>query len=115
MRKFPLVIIFISFFAFSDSPFEPFTGTYHISGAPISDTKSSLPENTHIYFNVSGEAAHDIYFSLSGKPKLNKCGVDHYEKSSGDFTCSYYPSEDKYSCDFSLNIQAGKLDSGGVC
>jgi len=115
MRKSPLLIIFVSFFVLSDSPFEPLMGSYHISGAPILDAKGSLPMNTHVYFNVSGEAAHNIYISLEGEPELNKCGVDHYEKSSGDFICSYYPSEDKYSCDFSIDIQAGKLSSAGVC
>jgi len=116
MRKLSLlVILFISFFAYSDNPFQPLVGNFHISSAPIADPKAPLPNKTHLYLSISGEVAQEIYTSLNGEPKLNKCDVNHYQKSAGNFICSYYPTDDKYSCDFSVNIQVGKLDSAGFC
>lgn len=115
MRKLPILTFFVAFFAISSSPFKGVEGRYHIGSAPISDPAVALPPNTHIYLNVNGEAAQNIYNSLEGGAKLNECGIDHYEKSSGKFTCSFFPSNNKYSCDFSINIKTGDLDIGGVC
>jgi hypothetical protein len=115
MRKLILAGIFFSTLAFAGSPFKNFSGLYHVSSAPIHDPREALPKNTHLYLSLKGQPAQETYNLMEGEPKFTQCGVDHYYKNSHNFQCSYYSSKEEYSCDFSVNIKEGTINSGGWC
>ena len=118
MRKFLVGLLLASVaisVAVAKNPFEKFTGSYHLSAAPIMDSDSPLPDSTHVYLNIEGDAAKRIYEAMTVKPYENGCDEDHFAKDAGDFTCVYYPSSKKYFCYFSVDINKGRLDSIGSC
>ena len=115
MRKIILTLLVMTSCALAANPFREFSGLYHISSAPISDPPEKLPPNTHVYFSIKGQPAQEMYDLIEGEPKLNHCGLAHYVKSTGNIDCSFYPIKTEYSCDFSINIKEGVVDSGGWC
>lgn len=115
MRTLVVLSLLFTALAFAETPFKSFVGSYYISSAPIHDPMKPLPVDTHLYINVEGEAAKNAYNAMKVKPAKNICGEDHLSKDAGDFTCSFYPKTKKYFCSFSVDINKGKLDSGGYC
>jgi len=115
MRSIIFILILWSCNVFAGSPYKSFSGSYQISSAPIHDPQEQLEEDTHLYLSLKGEPAQQMYKLIEGDPQYSECGVDHYLKKSGNLQCSFYPSKKEYSCDFSINIAEGTLDSGGWC
>lgn len=115
MRLLIFFFLVVSALAFSESPFKELSGFYYISSAPHPDPEEALPDNTHLYLNLSGEAAQKAYEAIQAKPVKNYCGEDHFEKIVGNFSCAYYPDSKKYECYFSVNITNGEIELGGFC
>lgn len=115
MYKKVLILLVSVSSAYAAGPLTEFSGEYHIGKAPIHDPPSELSPSTHIYLSIKGKPAQEFYDLIASEPKFSKCGIDHYEKSSGNVLCSYFPTTKEYSCDFSINISSGNLESGGWC
>ena len=115
MHKIILALLVCISSAFAGDPFKDFSGSYHISSAPIPDPPEKLPPNTHVYLSIKGQPAQEMYDLMESIPKLDHCGLDYHLKSVGNVDCSFYPSKHECSCDFSINIKNGVIDSGGWC
>lgn len=115
MRKIILLPFLCAFSALADSPSKEFSGSYHLSRAPIADSPENLQPNTHLYLSFKGQPAQEMYDLMEGDPRFTECGLNHYVKSAGKMECSFYPTKKEYSCDFSININEGLIDSGGWC
>jgi len=115
MRKLTLTLLFFSSLVFAGSPYKKLSGSYHIGSAPIHDSKKKLPQNTHLYLSFRGKPAQEMYGHIGSEAQYSECGVNHYYKNTSNLQCSYYPSTNEYTWNFSINIKEGIIDSGGWC
>ncbi|MBO9492356.1 hypothetical protein J7384_18485 [Endozoicomonas sp. G2_1] len=115
MRILLFCLLFYGTIAIAGSPFQKLAGLFHISSAPQADLEEPLISNSHLYLSLSGDAAKSTYEAMKIEPQISYCGEDHFEKRAENFSCSFYFTKNVYECSFSIDINRGKLDLGGVC
>jgi hypothetical protein len=92
------------------------TGTYRIGGATFYDPPSDEPQNTHLYIELTGAAAQDLYEAISVKPRTDECtGPNTLIKTAGQIQCNRYEGGKRYRCWFGIDTRSEKITRGVVC
>jgi hypothetical protein len=93
----------------------PLKGDMFIAGKTPVDPPPSEPKNSHAYMTVTGPAALRLYRAMRGKEEKDDCLEGHTTKRAGALSCSLAKSGKDATCDFSLDLIKGALESGRVC
>jgi hypothetical protein len=92
------------------------TGTYRIGGKTFYDPPENEPQNTHLYIQLTGDAAKDLYQTMSAKPKPDVCGDEGTQtKMIGNVQCTRSADTKTYRCWFGVDVKNQKIVNGVVC
>lgn len=90
-------------------------GEAFIAGKTPVDPPPDEPKNSHAYMTVSGPAALRMYRAMRAKEEANLCEQGKRMKRAGALTCSISRDGRNATCDFSVELIKGTLDSGRAC
>jgi hypothetical protein len=93
---------------------KPVEGIYAVTAQNYLDPSGEEPKDSHVRFQLSGEAARDIYLAMKVPEKLDEC-TGATAKQIGEMQCLFYKNEKKYICHFSLNVVQQKIEYGVAC
>ena len=94
----------------------PLTGSYAIRGKSFYDPPADEPQDTHIYFELNGKSAQDLYDSMKLKPVRDKCADDgSLTKRNGEMQCTRSADGKDARCWFGVDIKKQKITNGVVC
>jgi hypothetical protein len=93
----------------------PLKGDVFIAGKTPVDPPPGEPKNSHAYITVTGPAALRLYRTMRGKEGKDACEEGNKVKRAGSLSCSLAKNGRDASCDFSLDLIKGALDSGRAC
>ena len=89
-------------------------GDYQLAG-PLTHQGATTPGKSHLYINITGDAAKTLYDSLAVKSLLDQCTGMKF-KGIGNVACYEVDAEKKYFCGFSINLKQGNVEAGlGGC
>jgi hypothetical protein len=92
------------------------SGTYRIGGATFYDPPSEEPQDTHLYVELTGIAARDLYEAMAVTPKVDECtGPNATIKVVDQMQCNRYESGKRHRCWFGVNLRDQKITRGVVC
>jgi hypothetical protein len=91
------------------------TGDVFLAGKTPVDPPPNEPKNSHAYMTVTGPAALRLYRAMRGKEEKDDCLTGHRIKRAGLLSCSLGKNGKDATCDFSLDLVKGALDSGRAC
>lgn len=98
------------------SAYNQLSGTYRIGGKTLYDPPENEPQNTNIYFELSGSAAKDLYQTMAVKPQKEVCGETGTQtKTIGNMQCTLSSGGKEYRCWFGIDVKSQKIVSGVVC
>jgi len=98
------------------APFKEFSAEYGVGGATLVDAPASEPTDTHIYLNINGDAARDMYNIIDSAAVHNACLDDGtLTKRAGNIQCDFDPAHGAYRCYFSIDVNANTIGLGAVC
>lgn len=96
--------------------YQPLQGEYAIGGKTLLDAPPAEPQNTHLYIDLEGRAARDLYEALPGKAAAGVCGEpDALTKRSGGVQCTRESNGKQYHCAFGVELRTQRVVSGVVC
>ena len=92
------------------------SGTYRIGGATLIDPPTDEAPNTHLYVELTGAAARDLYESMAVAPKPDLCtGPGSRVKTVGEMQCTRYASGQRFRCAFGIDLRKQTVTRGIVC
>ena len=92
------------------------TGTYRIRGQTLYDPPENEPQNTHLYIQLTGDAAKDLYQAMSAKPKPDICGDEGTQtKRIRNIQCSRSADNKIFHCWFGVDIKNQRIVNGVIC
>ena len=106
----PNLFSLLSFTAIADGDWKVLEGIYAVTGTYTSD----VDKNSHFRFQLSGQAAKDMYFAMGATAVVDEC-TEAESKSIGDMQCLFYKVDNLYECHFSINIAKQKIEYGVTC
>jgi hypothetical protein len=89
-------------------------GTYAVTADNYLDPSEEEPKDSHVRFQLSGDAAKDLYLAMKVKEKPDEC-TGATAKEVGAMRCLFYKSEQKYACHFSIDVMQQKIEYGVAC
>jgi len=96
--------------------YQPLQGTYAIGGATLIDPPESEAQDTHVYLDLEGNAARDLYKAMKAKAQAGVCGEPgDLTKRLGGLQCTKAKSGNEYHCAFGVELRTQKLVGGVVC
>lgn len=105
-----IVLAFLPFTAIADGDWKVLEGIYAVTGTYTSD----VDKNSHFRFQLSGQAAKDMYLAMGTTAVVDEC-TEAESKSIGDMQCLFYKVDNLYECHFSINIAKQKIEYGVPC
>jgi hypothetical protein len=90
-------------------------GEMFIAGATLVDPPPDEPNDTHVYFSLSGTAARQLYRSLKAAEILDACTPGRRMKTVGHVRCSVGAKPNDALCDFAIDLARGTVAPGSVC
>ena len=90
-------------------------GEAFLAGKTAVDPPPEEPKNSHAYLTVSGPAALRMYRAMPAKEEPNLCEQGKRLKRAGALVCSVTRNRRTATCDFSIDLINGALDSGRPC
>jgi hypothetical protein len=93
----------------------PLKGDVFIAGKTPVDPPPNEPKNSHAYMTVTGPAALRLYRAMHAKEEKDDCLEGNKVKRAGPLSCSLAKGGRDATCDFSLDLFKGALDSGRAC
>jgi hypothetical protein len=117
MKHFVIILglILISTLAVA-AAYNQLTGTYSIGGITLYDPPENEPQNTHLYIQLTGDAAKDLYQTMKAKAKPDICGDEGSQtKMIGNMQCVHTPNTKTYRCWFGVDVKNQKIVNGVVC
>lgn len=90
-------------------------GEVFIAGRTPVDPPPDEPKNSHAYMTVSGPAALRLYRAMRGAEEANLCQAGKRMKRAGALVCTVSRDGRNATCDFSVDLINGVLDSGRPC
>jgi hypothetical protein len=123
MQKSPIAAFTIAFITAGLLPdaahaqkYKALAGSYHLGGKDFYDPPADQPQNTHIYFEITGAAAADLYANLRMKPVSAACGEPGTKtKRAGEIQCTQNTKPRSHRCWFGVNLATQELVNGVVC
>ena len=89
-------------------------GTYAVTAENYLDPSNEEPKDSHLRFQLTGDAAKDLYLAMKAVEKPDECtGV--LAKKIGEMQCLHYKNERKYECSFSIDIVRQAVKYGVAC
>lgn len=89
-------------------------GTYAITAENYLDPSEGEPKDSHLRFQLSGDAAKDLYRAMKVKEKLDECSGTT-AKEVGAMKCLFSRSEQTYMCHFAIDVMQQKIEHGIAC
>jgi len=93
----------------------PLRGEVFVAGTTPVDPPPDEPKNSHAYMTVSGAAALRMYRAMKAGEEPNLCEAGKRMKRAGALMCSLSRDGRTATCDFSIDLINGALDSGRPC
>ena len=90
-------------------------GEVFFAGRTPVDPPPDEPKNSHAYMTVSGAAALRMYRAMRSSEEANLCEAGQRMKRAGALVCSVTRDGRNATCDFSIDLIKGALDSGRPC
>ena len=111
-----VVLILVSSLAMAAVAYNQLTGTYRIGGKIFYDPPKNEPQDTHLYIQLTGDAAKDLYQTMQIKPKPDACGDEgSLTKVVGNMQCTRSVDTKTHRCWFGVNVINQKIVNGVVC
>ena len=89
-------------------------GDYQLAG-PLTHKGATTPGKSHLYINLTGDAAKQLYEKLDGVPAKDEC-TGYMAKGKGNVGCYETEPGKNYFCGFSVNLEHEKVEAGlGGC
>ncbi len=89
-------------------------GDYQLAG-PLTHQGATTPGKSHLYINLSNDAAKRLYEELDGVPTKDEC-TGYMVKGKGNIGCYETETGKTYFCSFSVNLENSKIEAGlGGC
>lgn len=98
------------------APAKPLTAEYTIYSGSLGDEQAPTKDDRKIAFEVTGQAAKDIFESLYPDVQGVSCSDEKGERlrRKGRIWCVYTPANG-YRCFFGFNLRTGENIAGGSC
>lgn len=95
---------------------KPFAAEYTIYSGSLGDERAPAKDDRKIAFEVTGQAAKEIFDSLYPDVQGVSCSDVHGERlrRKGHVWCIYTPDR-AYRCFFGFNLRNGNSIAGGSC
>jgi hypothetical protein len=96
--------------------FKPLAGHYSIGGETPYDPPQNEPQNTHMYFELSGPAAKDLFIAMKAKARHDECtGDGSLTKRVKEIQCTRSANGKEHRCWFGIDIKSQRITNGVVC
>ena len=96
--------------------FKRLTGEYRLAGENFYDPPANEPSDTHIYFELRGATAADLFAKMKVKAQTGVCGdPSHLTKRIDQMQCTRSDGGKVHRCWFGVDIAKQKLVNGVVC
>lgn len=89
-------------------------GTYAVTAENYLDPSEEEAKDSHIRFQLTGDAARDLYLSMKAAEAIDEC-TGALAKKVGEMQCLLYENEKKYECHFSIDIMRQAIEYGVAC
>ena len=93
---------------------EPLQGSYAITARNYLDPSDAEPRDSHMRFQLSGDAARDLYFAMKVAEKRDAC-TGATARTVGEMQCVFYKDDQRYACSFSIDVARQKIEYGVAC
>jgi hypothetical protein len=95
---------------------KPLSGTYTFAGKTLVDPPPAEPRDSHLVITLDGQTARDVYRKMKERPRRDACLDDgSMSKTSGGMHCTEWVKPARYTCAFSINLAAQKIEGAAVC
>jgi hypothetical protein len=116
MRTISTIIFLMLHLVAGAREYHPLTGSYSIGGKTFYDAPDSEPNDTHIYFNLTGPAAKDLFESMKAKPIRDECIDDgSLTKRIKEMQCTQSADRQEHRCWFGIDVKKQRITNGVVC
>jgi hypothetical protein len=96
--------------------YQPLKGAYKIGGTTIYDPPVAEPQDTHLYLDLEGNSARDLYRAMKAKPEAGLCAERHdLTKRAGGIQCTMVKGGKEYHCAFGVELRTQRIVPGVVC
>jgi len=115
MKRLIVIAVFLfPFLANAQDNWSQLEGSYALTGSELIDPDPSQPQNTHLRLSLTGKVAQDLYQAMDVDTVIDEC-TGLLSKSVRDMRCYFEKSDDRYMCDFSIDIAKQKIGYGLSC
>jgi hypothetical protein len=95
---------------------KPLSGTYAFAGKTLVDPPPDEPRDSHLLITLDGQAARDVYRKMKARRSRDGCLDDgSMSKTFGGMQCTERVRPTRYTCAFSIDLAAQKIDGATVC
>lgn len=100
----------------SGADYQPLKGEYKIGGTTIYDPPAAEAQDTHLYLDLEGNTARDLYRAMKAKPERGLC-ADRQDmtKREGGIQCTMVQNGKEYHCAFGVELNTQRIVPGVVC
>jgi hypothetical protein len=111
----PLVVVVLCSLALG-AQHKLLSGTYRLSGQTFYDPPEREAQDTHVYFQLTGASARDLYNTMKVGPIAEVCGdAGAKTKVIGGMQCTRSARGTEYRCWFGLDVANQRIVNGVVC
>jgi hypothetical protein len=93
-------------------------GSYVVSGEDYLDPAPDAPDDTHLFVQMHGQGAEDLFTEMPGPAQPDAC-TGGVAKRSGHLTCLHFKPDgeaaERYECSFSIDIARQVIQGGVAC
>lgn len=102
--------------AAADNSMKSLTGSYVTANRSFEVDPDPDDKRVRMYFELTEEAARDMYRAMNVKPIKNVCGLGEVMvKQKKNIACMHRVASDGHECVFVLNVASGDLENGFSC
>lgn len=93
-------------------------GSYLVAGKDYLDPPDDAPKNTHLFVQLHGRAAEDLFNAMPSEAAPDAC-TGGMMKTAGQMACLHVrPSgetAERYECSFSIDLARQTIEGGVAC
>lgn len=93
---------------------KPLQGNYALTPEHYLDPSESEPKDSHYRFQLSGQAAKDLFSAMKVPESKDEC-TGATSKRVGEMMCLRRLSPERFECSFSINVMTQKIEQGVSC
>ncbi|MBA4341625.1 MAG: hypothetical protein C0423_05660 [Methylibium sp.] len=96
--------------------YKPVAGEYSMGGKTFYDQPEGEPQDTHMYFVLTGAAAKDLFSSMKVPAKRDECvGDGSQTKRVKEMQCTRSANGKEHRCWFGIDVKSQRITNGVVC